>query len=72
MPDGSSIPAGEAPESQPDRKESFFYQSDDNHYVPRSVLIDLEPRVRMTFSMKSSDIVLGGSKHPPISIRCDF
>ncbi|EDV98731.1 tubulin gamma-2 chain [Drosophila grimshawi] len=28
-----------------DRKDVFFYQADDNHYVPRSVLIDLEPRV---------------------------
>lgn len=23
----------------------FFYQADDNHYVPRAVLVDLEPRV---------------------------
>lgn len=23
----------------------FFYQADDDHYVPRSLLIDLEPRV---------------------------
>jgi len=28
-----------------DRKDVFFYQADDNHYIPRSVLIDLEPRV---------------------------
>ena len=28
-----------------DRKDVFFYQADDDHYVPRSVLIDLEPRV---------------------------
>jgi len=28
-----------------DRKDVFFYQADDNHYIPRAVLIDLEPRV---------------------------
>lgn len=28
-----------------DRKDVFFYQSDDDHYVPRALLIDLEPRV---------------------------
>lgn len=28
-----------------DRKEIFFYQADDEHYVPRALLIDLEPRV---------------------------
>lgn len=28
-----------------DSKEVFFYQADDNHYIPRSILLDLEPRV---------------------------
>ena len=28
-----------------DRKEIFFYEADDGHYVPRSILLDLEPRV---------------------------
>ncbi|PPQ72120.1 hypothetical protein CVT26_006860 [Gymnopilus dilepis] len=28
-----------------DRKDVFFYQADDELYVPRSILIDLEPRV---------------------------
>ena len=28
-----------------DRKDVFFYQADDDHYVPRAVLVDLEPRV---------------------------
>jgi tubulin gamma len=28
-----------------DRKDVFFYQADDEHYVPRAVLVDLEPRV---------------------------
>ena len=28
-----------------DRKDVFFYQADDMHYIPRAVLIDLEPRV---------------------------
>lgn len=30
---------------QGDRKDTFFYQADDSHYVPRAVLVDLEPRV---------------------------
>jgi tubulin gamma len=29
-----------------DRKDVFFYQADDEHYIPRAILIDLEPRVR--------------------------
>ncbi|CAL5382159.1 unnamed protein product [Camellia sinensis] len=28
-----------------DRKDVFFYQADDQHYIPRALLIDLEPRV---------------------------
>uniref|UniRef100_A0A915HET7 Tubulin gamma chain n=1 Tax=Romanomermis culicivorax TaxID=13658 RepID=A0A915HET7_ROMCU len=28
-----------------DRKDVYFYQADDEHYIPRAVLIDLEPRV---------------------------
>jgi tubulin gamma len=28
-----------------DRKDVFFYQSDDARYIPRALLIDLEPRV---------------------------
>ncbi|KRZ62940.1 Tubulin gamma-1 chain, partial [Trichinella nativa] len=28
-----------------DRKDIYFYQADDEHYIPRAVLIDLEPRV---------------------------
>ncbi|CAE6423080.1 unnamed protein product [Rhizoctonia solani] len=28
-----------------DRKDVFFYQADDEHYIPRSILVDLEPRV---------------------------
>ncbi|KRZ34063.1 Tubulin gamma-1 chain [Trichinella pseudospiralis] len=27
-----------------DRKDIYFYQADDEHYIPRAVLIDLEPR----------------------------
>jgi tubulin gamma len=30
---------------QADRKDVFFYQSDDDKYIPRALLIDLEPRV---------------------------
>lgn len=32
-------------EQQDDRKDAFFYQADDLRYVPRSILLDLEPRV---------------------------
>ncbi|KAJ7430743.1 gamma tubulin [Mycena latifolia] len=28
-----------------DKKSAFFYQADDDRYVPRAILIDLEPRV---------------------------
>ncbi|CAH7685209.1 Tubulin/FtsZ, GTPase domain-containing protein [Phakopsora pachyrhizi] len=28
-----------------DRKDVFFYQADDDHYIPRAIMIDLEPRV---------------------------
>lgn len=28
-----------------DRKDVFFYQADDDHYVPRAILVDMEPRV---------------------------
>ncbi|GAA28557.2 Tubulin gamma-1 chain [Clonorchis sinensis] len=31
-----------------DRKDVFFYQADDAHYIPRAVLLDLEPRVLNT------------------------
>ncbi|KAL9656543.1 hypothetical protein ABK040_005305 [Willaertia magna] len=33
-----------------DRKDVFFYQADDEHYIPRSILFDLEPRVLQTIS----------------------
>lgn len=36
-----------------DRKDVFFYQADDNHYIPRAILVDLEPRVITT--IKGSD-----------------
>jgi hypothetical protein len=33
-----------------DRKDVFFYQADDEHYVPRALLMDLEPRVNTQLS----------------------
>jgi tubulin gamma len=30
-----------------DRKDVFFYQADDEHFIPRSLQLDLEPRVRI-------------------------
>lgn len=37
-----------------DRKDVFFYQADDEHYIPRAILLDLEPRV--INSIQTSDI----------------
>lgn len=37
-----------------DRKDVFFYQADDDHYVPRAILIDTEPRVRESKRLSSS------------------
>lgn len=34
-----------ATEGAGDRKDVFFYQADDEQYIPRALLIDLEPRV---------------------------
>lgn len=34
-----------------DRKDVFFYQADDEHYIPRAILVDLEPRVRLLVSI---------------------
>ena len=34
-----------ATEAAGDRKDVFFYQADDEHFVPRSLQMDLEPRV---------------------------
>lgn len=41
---GMAANAG-ASRSAEDRKDVFFYQSDDDRYVPRAMLLDLEPRV---------------------------
>lgn len=37
-----------------DRKDVFFYQADDEHYIPRAILVDLEPRVRASLSRPST------------------
>jgi len=37
-----------------DRKDVFFYQADDEQYIPRAILLDLEPRV--INSIQNSDI----------------
>lgn len=36
-----------------DCKDVFFYQADDDHYIPRAVLMDLEPRVINTIMSSS-------------------
>jgi tubulin gamma len=40
-----------------DRKDVFFYQADDEHYIPRAILIDLEPRVRVPFALQEPDFI---------------
>jgi len=42
-PDGNLVE--NAVENAGDRKDVFFYQSDDDHYIPRALLLDLEPKV---------------------------
>ena len=37
--------ASSGPDAGGDRKDVFFYQSDDTRYIPRAILLDLEPRV---------------------------
>jgi tubulin gamma len=45
-PDGNLQPfALQGNNRQEDRKDVFFYQADDDHFVPRAILMDLEPRV---------------------------
>ena len=43
-PGTGGIVAG-LPSSGGDRKDVFFYQADDAHFIPRSLQLDLEPRV---------------------------
>ena len=45
-----------------DRKDVFFYQADDEHYIPRAILVDLEPRVRFARWQSEADIPLMISK----------
>lgn len=40
--DGSIM---EGRENFNDRRDKFFYQADNSHYTPRTIMIDLEPRV---------------------------
>ncbi len=51
QPDGTRVilPADD-PNKKLDRTDVFFYQSEDGRYTPRSVLIDLEPRVINTIT----------------------
>lgn len=44
-----------------DRKDVFFYQADDEHYIPRAILVDLEPRVRSYSSVALSRLRLGAA-----------
>jgi hypothetical protein len=43
-------------------KDVFFYQADDEHYIPRALLLDMEPRaaqriiITLYTSTRSSDM----------------
>jgi tubulin gamma len=43
--DGAGPSNSGSPPGPGDRKDVFFYQADDDHYIPRAILIDSEPRV---------------------------
>jgi tubulin gamma len=43
--DGSLLDLPPNVVARDDRKDVFFYQSDDDKYIPRALLIDLEPRI---------------------------
>ena len=50
-----------------DRKDVFFYQADDEHYVPRALLLDLEPRVINSIQARAAAparCVGAGANHP--------
>lgn len=55
-----------------DRKDVFFYQADDEHYIPRAILVDLEPRVRapdgITGSSPTLQLCLGHQQHPQLTV----
>ncbi|KAI5172566.1 tubulin gamma [Nematocida sp. LUAm3] len=48
--------SGEVKERKGDRKDIFFYESSDGRYFPRSVLVDLEPRVISSISQSRPGI----------------
>jgi hypothetical protein len=55
-----------------DRKDVFFYQADDEHYIPRAILVDLEPRVPTSFNFDapiSLSHYIGNQQYPHVSIR---
>lgn len=58
-----------------DRKDVFFYQADDEHYIPRAILVDLEPRVSTSTSFLqklsfdgSSLGIPGDQQHPLLAL----
>lgn len=46
--DGTCSPENAAPNTVSDRKDVFFYQSDDDHYVPRALVSVYQSAVHMT------------------------
>lgn len=41
-----------------DRKNAFFYQVDDDRYIPRAILLDLEPREGQGDSLEARTITV--------------
>ena len=38
-----------------DRKDVFFYQADDERFIPRALLLDLEPRWAVTTAAQNAE-----------------
>ena len=55
-----------------DRKDVFFYQADDDHYVPRALLLDLEPRVINSIQARAAAARCGLRAHQPALQNSDF
>ena len=49
-----------------DRKDVFFYQADDERFIPRALLLDLEPRYATTTCTWYRRATLQGSLTDPL------
>ncbi len=51
-----------------DRKDVFFYQADDEHYIPRAILVDLEPRVSPPSTTAAAKPLQGHQQYPGLTL----